>query len=161
MSRTNTKKGAKQRAGRFVVVGAGITLFDYLVYELLVMVFFGGNTEKATIASIISGTIATFVAYAAHKRITWKARNVGRVETIRFFIWNVITMWLVRPLLTAGAGLLDPLYGFVQGLLNFVQIPFSFDFVKSTGIFCLTTVVIMILNYLVYDNFVFGSKNKH
>ena len=154
------KKETKQKAGRFIIVGTGITVFDYLVYEVLVMLFFGGDTEKATIASIISGTVATFVAYLAHKNITWKARQVGKAEIIRFFIWNIITMWIVRPLLTAGAGLLDLLYGLAQGIFNFIMIPFSFEFVKSTGIFCLTTAVIMILNYLVYDNFVFGQKNR-
>ncbi len=157
-NKVNKAGTTKQKAGRFLVVGTSITIFDYLVYELLVMIFFGGNAEKAAIASVISGTIATLVAFVAHSRITWKTRDVGKTEIIRFFVWNIITMWILRPILAAGTGLLDPLYGLAQGIFNLVKIPFSFEFVKSTGIFVLTTAVIMLLNYLVYDNFVFGAK---
>ena len=151
MNRTRVSREIKAKGGRFLIVGTSLTLFDYLVYELIVMLFFRGNTESATIASVISGTIATIVAYFAHSRITWKTRNVGKPEIVKFFVWNAITMWAIRPILTLLMGKLDSVFATMG--VN--------ELIRSTGIFAVTTGVIMILNYLVYDRFVFGGKHKH
>ena len=152
-----TKDSGKAKAWRFFWVGTGLTLFDYAVYEVIVLLFLGGNTG---LASIISGSITTVVAFFAHSRITWKARKIGRSEIIKFFVWTILTMWLIRPLLTRGAELLTPLYQFAYGICQWIGINFSYEFVRTTGVFAICTAVIMILNYCFYDRFVFSKAGK-
>ena len=39
-----------------------------------------------------------------------------------------------------------------------MHLPFSYEFVLTTGAFALNALVIMIINFLFYDRFVFGKK---
>lgn len=154
VKRRNEKTGVK--AWRFFWVGTALTLFDYAIYEALELTLFQG--ENAGMASVISGTVATVAAFFAHSRITWKARKVGKPEIIKFFAWNALTMWVIRPLLTRGAEFLEPLYQFTYGISGFLRLPFNLEFVRTTGIFVICTAVIMILNFLFYEKLVFGKK---
>ena len=66
----------------------------------------------------------------------------------------------VKPVLTAffDMKIFDPLYNLAFNICQFLHIPFSYEFVESTGIFVLLTAVVMVINFLVYDKFVFGRK---
>ena len=41
-----------------------------------------------------------------------------------------------------------------------VHLPFDYDFVESTGIYVLMTIVTMTLNYIFYEKVVFGNVAK-
>jgi len=148
----------KQKLIRFFFVGVTLTLFDYVIYTVIVMIFFRGNTDRTDIASLIAGFLATFLAYTLHSRITWKDRNAGKIEAAKFFAWNIALALVVRPILTWIFRGLDPLYEFALMICHWIHLPFSFEFVKSTGIFVLMTLIVMVLNFLVYEKLVFGSK---
>ena len=145
---------------KFAGVGIATTIFDYVVYSILVMAFFGGDTSKVAIATIISGTAATFVAYFLHSKITWRERNPGKYGIIKFFLWNVLLVIAIRPALTFVFGLLEGLYQFAFMISDGINLPFSYEFVNSTGIYVLMTIVTMILNYLFYGKIVFGKTNE-
>ncbi|MBQ1393893.1 MAG: hypothetical protein IIY81_10275, partial [Lachnospiraceae bacterium] len=54
--------------------------------------------------------------------------------------------------------LITPLYEFAFNIASAINLPFTYEFVLTTGSFALTSIVIMILNFLFYDKFVFGKK---
>lgn len=145
---------------KFVGVGITVTLIDYLVYSFVMMVLFGGNTDLVWLGSIISGIVGTIAAYILHSNITWRGRDPGKYGVLKFFGWNVLLVAAIRPLLTLFFGLLDGLYEFAFMITDGIGIPFTFEFVESTGIYVLMTVVIMVLNFLFYDRVVFGEV-KH
>ncbi len=145
---------------KFVGVGITVTLIDYLVYSFVMMVLFGGNTDLVWLGSIISGVVGTIAAYILHSNITWRGRDPGKYGVLKFFGWNILLVAAIRPLLTLFFGLLDGLYEFAFMITDGIGIPFTFEFVESTGIYVLMTVVIMVLNFLFYDRVVFGEV-KH
>lgn len=148
----------KQKVVKFALVGASVSIFDFVVYSVIARLFFSG--DLLWIATAISGVLATCLAYILHSRITWKAKNPGRFGVIKFFIWNGIAVLAIRPFLAFVLEKLDGLYQFVLGIFNWIGIPFDYDFVKSTGVWVLSVLVVMILNFLVYDRFVFGEKKE-
>lgn len=148
-----------QKIFKFVGVGIAATIVDYLVYSLVVMVIFGGNTNFAGVGAVSSGIVATFTAFILHSKITWKNRNPGKYGIIKFFAWNALVVIAIRPVLTFIFGLIGGLYEFVFMIFDGIGIGFSYEFVESTGIYVLMTVVTMTLNFFFYDRVVFG-KNK-
>ena len=56
--------------------------------------------------------------------------------------------------------LITPLYEFAYNICTAIHLPFTYEFVLTTGAFALTSIVTMILNFLFYDKFVFGKTNK-
>lgn len=142
---------------KFVGVGFLCTIVDFLVYSLMVMVAFSGDTEKVGIAAMVSGLVATVVAYMLHSRITWKTRDPGKWGVVKFFLWNAFAVLFLRPILTWIFGLLTGLYEFAQMILPF----FSYEFVESTGIYVLMTAVVMVLNFIFYEKIVFGTEKEN
>lgn len=141
---------------KFVGVGVTVTLADFLIYSLMVMVVFAKNTDMVGVASVVSGVLATVLAYIMHSRITWKTRDPGKYGVIKFFVWNALMVMFMRPFLTWMFGLLTGLYEFAHMILPF----FSFEFVESTGIYVLMTAVVMVLNYIFYDKLVFSGSSS-
>lgn len=139
---------------RFILVGTGITLFDYIVCMLF------SQIVPLGVASVFAGILATVVAYFAHSNITWKQRKVSTSSIIKFFVWNAITMLAIRPFTIWVFGFLTGLYQFAFMICEFLHIPFSYEFVESTGIYVLAAIITMTLNYLFYDKFVFGNKEE-
>ena len=155
-----------KHATRYFFVGLSVTLFNYILYTLLANIFFDTRIDKMTdndpngliwLASLISTAITTIVAYIAHSKITWKERNVTKHSVIRFFIWNAILTFVIAPGFTQFFSLLTPLYEFAYNIIEAMHIPFSYEFTLTTGAFVLTSAVIMIMNFLFYDKFVFGK----
>ena len=144
-----------KRVGNFVWVGIVLTLIDYAVCELLVLLVFR-DAAATSMATVVSGVVSTVVAFFMHSRITWRDRTMDTVAVIKFFAWNVAVMIMLRPFLVWVFGLLGWLYEFCYGLVAWMGI--SYDFVASTVAYGLVTVITLTLNYLFYDKFVFGEK---
>lgn len=158
---SNTKDVSTARhATRYVLVGITIAGFNYLAYQLIARFLIKGS-DLLWLSNLIATTLAVFVAYFLHSRITWKERSPGRAGIIRFFIWNAALALAISPGLTWFFGLFHPLYDFAHGIVTALGLPFDHDFTESTGIFVLANIVIMIINFLFYDKFVFGKpKDK-
>ena len=107
-------------------------------------------------ASTISALIATIVAYILHSRITWRARDPGRFGIIKFFLWNLALALAIRPFLAWTMGFLTIIYDFAYGISEWLHLPFTHEYVTSTGVFIFISIVTMVLNYFVYDALVFG-----
>lgn len=149
-----------KRVLKFVGVGLGVTIVEYIIYTILMMTLFGGNAEMAPLATGISGAIAMIVAFLMHSKITWQERDPGKIGVVKFFAWNILLVALIRPGLAAFFELLVGLYQFAFMIVEAIHIPFSYDFVQSTGIYVLTTAVSMVLNFICYEKIVFGTKVK-
>ena len=146
-----------KRVGKFAIIGIILALFNFLIYTFLARVI-NGNNELLWLDSMLSYLLATILAYILHSKITWKERSPGQSGIIKFFLWNFITALLISPFFTWLFGFLKPFYSSVHQLCINLNIPFDYNFVESTCIFCLTTAVTMVLNYLFYDKLVFGSS---
>lgn len=146
------------RVFKFVGVGLTITLIEYAIYTALMMAMFGGNAEMAPLATGISGVVAMVVAFFMHSKITWRERDPGRFGIVKFFIWNIILVSLIRPGLAAFFELPVGLYQFAYMITEAIHLPFSYDFVQSTGIYVLVTAITMTLNFFCYEKIVFGTK---
>lgn len=147
---------AKQ-AGKYFVFGVLNTVINYGMYEALALLVFK-EEGQLWIATFISGAISIFVGYFLHSKFTWKDREVGKKQLGKFFIWNVVMNVGVRPLLTLFFGLFGFLYQFAFNICQGIGLPFSYEFVETTGNYVLMTAVVMVINFLVYDKFVFGDK---
>lgn len=145
------------RAGKFIVIGLILTVFNFGLYTAIVRWVFQNN-DYLWLATLISTAVTTILAYLLHSRITWKERSPGQSGVIKFFIWNIILAVIISPALTWLFGLITPFYQFAFGISEAIHLPFDYDFIQSTGAFGLTTAVTMVLNYFCYDRFVFGKK---
>ena len=156
------KQEKAKQAGRYFIFGVLNTLINYGMYEALALTVFSGENQL-WMATLISGGISIFVGYFLHSRFTWRDREVGKKQLGKFFVWNVMMNVAVRPVLTLFFGLFGFLYRIAFDILcEGIGLPFSFDFVQSTGNYVLMTAVVMVINFLVYDKFVFweGKRRK-
>ena len=151
-----SKNQTAKRAGKFVVIGIVLTAFNFLVYTLLARIIFNNN-ELLWLDSMISYILATFLAYILHSKITWKERDPGKTGLIKFFAWSLVVAIIISPFLTWLFGLITPIYQFAFNISTSIGLPFDYTFIESTGIFCFTTVITLVLNYLFYDKLVFGN----
>ena len=149
-----------KRVLKFIGVGLTITLIEYAIYTVLMMLVFGGNAEMAPLATGLSGVVAMVVAFIMHSKITWRERDPGKLGVVKFFAWNVLLVALIRPGLAAFFELPVGLYQFAFMISEAIHLPFTYDFVQSTGIYVLTTAVSMVLNYICYEKIVFGTTVK-
>lgn len=162
MEKETEKKDVKtsQHAIRYFFVGMSITIFNYALYAVLANLIINNN-DLLWLSSFIATATTTIVAYFAHSKITWKERKVTKHSIIRFFIWNALLAFIIAPGFTQFFSIFTPLYEFAFHIFEAIHIPFSYEFTLTTGAFVLTSAVIMILNFLFYDKFVFGkSKPK-
>ncbi len=148
-----------QHALRYLFVGVGITLFNYVLFAIIANLIIKNN-DFLWLSNLIATSITVIVAYIAHSKITWKERNVTKSSIIRFFIWNAMLAIIISPALTQFFSIFTPLYEFVFNITTAMRLPFSYEFILTTGTFILTSGVIMILNFFFYDHFVFGKNNS-
>ncbi len=148
-----------KQKGKYFVFGVLNTVINFGMYEALALTLF--RDDKLWIATLVSGAVSIFVGYFLHSRFTWRDREVGKKQLGKFFIWNVIMNLAIRPLLTAFFGLFGFVYKFGFDVCQAIGLNFSYEFVASAGNYVLMTAVVMVINFLVYDRFVFGkSKNS-
>lgn len=147
------------RVGKYVVIGAALAVFNFAVYTLLAQLLFKNN-DWLWLDSAIACAATAILAYVLHSKITWKERPVSKRGVAMFFLWNGVLAFAISPFFIWVFGLIKPLYGFVFDVSAMIHLPFDYSFVESTGIFILTTIVIMILNYLFYDRLVFGGQKS-
>lgn len=156
------KKGLSEKTkqkGKYLIFGLLNTGINYGLYEALALLVFK-EENQLWIATLISGAISIFVGYFLHSKFTWKDREVGKKQLGKFFIWNVVINLVIRPLLTMFFGLFGFLYQFAFNICQGIGLGFSYEFVETTGNYVLMTAVVMVINFLVYDKFVFGDKKK-
>ena len=118
------------------------------------------NNDLIWLSNFIATAVTAIVAYFAHLKITWREREVTRADIVRFFVWNGIIAFLISPLITQLFSLITPLYESIYGVTLAMNLPISYEFVLTTGAFILNAIVILVLNFLFYDKFVFKVKNK-
>ncbi|MBQ2672916.1 MAG: hypothetical protein IJI42_10420 [Methanobrevibacter sp.] len=147
-----------QHALRYFFVGVGITLFNYVLFAIIANLIIKNN-NFLWLSNLIATSITVIVAYIAHSKITWKERDVTKYSIMRFFIWNALLAILISPALTQLFSFFTPLYELAFNITNAIHLSFSYEFILTTGAFALTSVVIMVLNFLFYDKFVF-QRNK-
>lgn len=145
-----------KRAGKFVVIGIILTLFNFIIYTILAR--FINNNDYLWLDTIVSYIFATFLGYILHSKITWQERNPSKTGIIKFFLWNFLTALAISPLLTWLFKFLTPLYEFIHQFSTNLHLPLDYNFIESTTIFCLVTIITMLLNYLFYDKLVFGKE---
>lgn len=149
-----------KRAGRYILVGIAITIFNFGFYSILANLIINNN-DYLWLSTFISTVATTIVAYILHSKITWKERSVTKAAIYRFFIWNAILAIAIGPWITQLFSLLTPLYDLAYNISQALRLPFTYEFIQSTGAFVFTSVVVMIINFLFYDRFVFGeTKTK-
>lgn len=143
----------------FVGVGGVNTLMDFAFYTLLTMTLFKDGHNIA-LAGFISGTVALFFAFMTHSLITWRGSHISHRTFLKFFLFTGFGMWVIRPLLLTIFIHFTGLYQFVYNLLHDLHIPLSYNFVANTGAFCFMVLIVLLYNYLVYDRYVFTSKQS-
>lgn len=157
--KTNAKDiKTTERTGRYILVGIAIAIFNFGFYSILANLIINNN-DYLWLSTFISTAAATLVAYILHSRITWKERPITKTAIYRFFIWNAILAVAIGPWITQLFSLCTPLYDLAYNVSQSLHLPFSYEFIQSTGAFVFTSIVVMIINYLFYDKFVF-QKSK-
>ena len=151
------KPSTKKNASRYLIIGTSLAIFNFGFYSILANLIIN-NSDLLWLSNLIATAVTTILAYILHSKITWKERNPGKLGIYKFFIWNAILTFAISPGLTQLFSLITPLYQFAYNISTAMHLPFSYEFVQSTGAFLLTAVVTTILNYFCYDRFVFGKS---
>lgn len=146
-------------AGRYLIIGIGLAVFNYVTYALIANLIIK-NSNLLWLSSFIASALTTILAYILHSRITWKERKPTKQGIYRFFIWNVLLTIAINPGLTQFFSIFTPLYQFGYNISQAIHLPFSYEFIQSTGAFVLTAIITTILNFLFYDRFVFGKTKN-
>jgi len=157
MEKTN-KKNLIKKIRDFFIAGVSAALVDYLIYELVAILI--NNNDYLFIASIISGTIAVFVSFLLNNYVTWKNQDPGKAGIVKFFTWNLLKAVVLKPILTIAFGFLGNFYEFLFSISQSLGLPFDYNFIESTSIFCLVIASTMVLSYFVYDRLVFKDKKE-
>ncbi len=143
-----------RHASRYLIVGITLTIFNFVFYTILANLIFN-DSNLLWLSTLISTLATTILAYLLHSKITWKERPLTKTAIYKFFIWNLATALIISPTLTWLFTFFSALYDFLFTVSSLLFFPFSHDFVESTSVFVLTTLVTMILNYIFYDRLVF------
>ncbi|MBR5647927.1 GtrA family protein [Candidatus Saccharibacteria bacterium] len=144
-----------KHASRYLVIGVIVTLFNFVLYTILTRII--NNNDLLWLSTLIATFVTIFVAFALHSRITWKERNPGKLGIYKFFVWNLLSAFVIGPFCTWAFSMLTPLYDIAYNISSAIHLPFDYNFVQSTGAFILTSAVAMIINFLFYDKLVFGK----
>ncbi len=139
----------------FFFVGVFNTLVDFVIYTIASSFLH----IPLTVSTAISGSISAISTFFTHGKITWKERELTGSSMIRFATWCCIMVVAVRPIIAFVAEQLTPLYQFAFAIFSFMHLPFSYKFVANTGVFVIIAAVVMVLNFLVYEKFVFPHKS--
>ena len=160
----NTKKNPQdvktsKHAGRYLIIGTSLAIFNFGFYTILANLIIKNN-DFLWLSTFISTLVTTILAYILHSKITWKERPITKSAKYKFFIWNILLAVAIGPLLTQLFSLITPLYQFAFNISQAINLPFTYEFILSTGAFVLTAIVTTILNFFFYDKFVFGKAKK-
>jgi|GEM_PF-632987 len=150
------KPKASKKPLIFLGIGIGNALFDFCFYTLLTQTVFKSHDQIA-LAGIVSGTAALLFAFTTHSLVTWRGSNINHATLLRFVFFTGFGMWAIRPLLLASFIKLSGLYLWAYGASQNLHLPFTQDFIASTGAFGFMIAVLLIYNFLVYDRFVFNK----
>lgn len=153
------KNHTTKRIGKFTIIGIVLAIFNFLVYTFLARVVMGNN-ELLWLDSIISYALATILAYILHSKITWQERRVTKRGIIMFFVWNGITAIAISPLFTWLFKFITPFYLFIFNISETIHLPFDYNFIESSTIFVLVSIITMVINFIFYDKLVFGNSVK-
>lgn len=148
-----------KHAKRYIIVGILITAFNYGLYAIIANLIIKNN-DYLWVSTLISTIATIFVAYFSHSKITWKERKITKTAIYKFFIWNFAIAFAIGPWITQLFNYLTPLYNLAYSICQNIHIDFSYDFIQSTGAFAFSSLVVMIINFLFYDKFVFGKEKE-
>ena len=149
----------KKRTGKYTVIGIVNTLFCYVFFTILANLIIKNN-DLLWLSSLISTLAAMIIAYILHSKITWKEKSPGKYGIYKFFLWNILLALFIAPFFTQIFSYITPLYELAFNISSALHLPFSYEFVLSTGAFVLASTVIMVLNFLFYDKLVFNHIKK-
>lgn len=147
----------ERHAVKYALVGVVITLFDFVVYTVLVRLVFRTN-DYLEVSTAIATVLATILAYILHSRITWRDRKPAKFGIAKFFLWNGIVAIGLKPFVAWVAGMWTGLYQFALSVSEWLRLPFDYETIEYLGVYGIATLVIMVLNYFFYDKLVFGSS---
>lgn len=156
---TNQDDKTKQHAFKYILVGIVITIFNYSFYSILSNIIINNN-DFLWLSTLISTAASIVLAFILHSNITWKDRPTTKTAIYKFLIWNIILAIAVGPVLTQLFSLITPLYDFAYSISSAMHLPFTHEFVLTTGVFVLVSLVVLILNFFFYDRFVFGKTKN-
>lgn len=159
MEKSVPAEKSPHHATRYLIIGISLTLFNYGLYTIIANLIINNN-DLLWLSSFIAAFFTTILAYILHSKITWKEREITKSAIYKFFIWNAILTFAINPGFTQLFSLITPLYEFAHNICQNLHLNFSYEFVQSTGAFVLTGIVTMIMNFLLYDRFVFGKKSE-
>lgn len=148
-----------RHAMKYVLVGVFITLFDFVVYTVLVKLVFRTN-DALEISTAVATVLATILAYILHSRITWRDRKPAKFGVVKFFLWNGLVAVVLKPFTAWVVGMWTGLFQFALGVSQWLRLPFDYETIEYLGVYGIATLVIMVLNYFFYDKLVFGSEKK-
>lgn len=162
-SKTTPQAPAKSAAPKarpiiYFIVGLTITAFNFGAYTFIARLLIQNN-DYLWLSNLIATFLSTILAFILHSRITWKDRQITKLNIIKFFAWNALLTFIISPLFTWLFSLFGDLYHFAYDITTAMHLPFDYNFIQSTGAFVLTSVVVMVINYFFYDRFVFPRQS--
>ncbi|HZM63600.1 MAG TPA: GtrA family protein [Candidatus Saccharimonadales bacterium] len=145
----HAKRLSQNTKVRFAAVGVFNTLFDFGIFNFLLLVF----SVAAVPANIVSATSAMIVSYMLNKKVVFRHEGAHTAQRIvLFFAVTIVGIWVIQNLIMVGAlGILKEMFDPAPDsfLLWFLQ-----NFAKGVGV-----IGSLAWNYFGYSRLVFRSPN--
>jgi putative flippase GtrA len=147
---------------RFLLVGAGNTLLDYVLFLALTKIM-RLPLSWVWVAKLISGTVAISISFYLNRTWVFRAAGARAGQAVKFVTTTLIAVYAIQTPLTQVFTSLYPDLGqtiynaLVPSILASLVTP---DFTIKTVAFTLATLPSLTFNFLLYQNWVFRKKKQ-
>ncbi len=142
-----------KQVGRFGLVGILNTAVDFLVFNLLALAM------AATLAGVISGTVAMINSYIFNQRFTFRAKKVSSTQTVAFFALTAVGIYLIRPVVIHFFTKVWLWPGTTAyNIARALGLKFSLQFCLNNTALVAAIAIVLVYNYFTYKHWVFNEK---
>jgi len=162
MKLSDVKNLSSVRSVRFITVGVLNTVLDFALFNILLVLFSGGDPSQKTvlIANSISATVIACFSFVMNRKYVFKAKKTPNHYAIYFILITLSGLYLVQNLvifiITHNPELVNPLVS----LINFIGIDINESLIVANIAKAIATVATMVWNYMLYKHFVFRNYTK-
>lgn len=144
-----------KKFSKFFGIGVITTLIEYIIFTIVARIL--GN-DFLWLATLLGGIVGIIAGFILNTKFVWADKKAGKQEMVEVFGYGMLKTFLLKEGFTFLFKLITPVYQFAYTISSAIKLPFDYDFVESTGVFCFTALATMMITYLVYNKLIFTKK---
>lgn len=146
-----------KKFSKFFGFGIITTLIEFVAYTIVARII---SNDYLWLATLIGGIVGVVASFVLNTKFVWKDKKAGKSEIMGVFGYGMVKTFIIKEFFTWVYGLITPVYVLAYDISSFLRLPFDYDFIESTGIFCFTALSTMLITYFIYDKLIFTKGKK-